>query len=277
MTAPLEFVIGQPQACELLGRALANDRIAHAYLVVGPAQTGKTTLVHAFAQALLGREPETSADWRSWRPDGKELKVAQIRELIEACTTPPMGTTYQVFALFGADSLNQVSANALLKTLEEPPPRTVIILVADRLESVLPTIRSRTQLVLTSLVPAATIETTLLSRSLDPERARELAQAAGGRIGWALAEAETATVSPPWPAGDPCSPLDALAMARTLGELTGAELRATIGARLRSRWASGTAPSWDELDALESAITQLDTHVNPRLVIETLLHRQGRR
>ena len=199
------------------------------------------------------------------------ITVEQVRQLGAACATPPMGPGYQVFAVFGADCLNQVSGNALLKTLEEPPSRTVIVLVAERLDAVLPTIRSRTQLVLTSLVPETLIAQTLIAGGTAPERANELAQAAGGRIGWALTEADAAQAPLPWPEGDPGRPIEALAMAKALGDLTTADLRATMGARLRARRAQG----WDELVALEEAIAGLDAHANPKLVIETLLHRQG--
>jgi DNA polymerase-3 subunit delta' len=273
-TDPFAHILGQPRATALLRSALQNDRVAHAYLIVGPAQTGKGTLVEAFASELLGMPTEKSADWRSWQGEGARgtVKIEQTRALIAECTTPPLGDKYQVFAIFGADRFTPESANNLLKTIEEPPPRTVLLLVADRLESVLPTIRSRTQLIPTFPVDEAIIQQALLNRGVAPEQANSLAALAEGRIGWAIQQAEGEWTEPYWPDGDGQSPRGRLEMAKALGELSGPELKAAIIARIRRRWQTGRGEvGWDELSALERAVQRLDANVNAKLVIESLL------
>jgi DNA polymerase-3 subunit delta' len=273
-TDPFSHIIGQPRATALMASALQNDRVAHAYLIVGPAQTGKTTLVEAFASQLLGMPTEKSADWRAWQPEGKAggIKVAQTRELIAQCTTPPLGKGHQVFAIFGADRMNAEAGNNLLKTLEEPPPRTVLILVADRPDAVLPTIRSRTQLIPTFLVADDLVRQALLDRGVAADQAHQLTALAEGRIGWALQQLDEEWKAPFWPEGDVQSPMGRLEMAKALGELTGPELKVAITARIRSRWqSSGGAMGWDELSALERAVQRLEANVNAKLVIESLL------
>ncbi|MBC7544996.1 MAG: hypothetical protein H7338_19910 [Candidatus Sericytochromatia bacterium] len=277
-TDPFAHVIGQPRACELLRRALATDRVSHAYLIVGPAQIGKTTLVEALATQLLGMAPAKSADWRAWHPEGKAglIKMDQVREVIAACTTAPMGELSQVFAVFGAEAMGRDSGHALLKTLEEPPARTVLILVAERLESVLPTIRSRAQFIPLSLVAETTITETLIQRGVEPERAASLARQADGRIGWAISQIDGTEAEPFWPAADLRTPMGRLEAAKALGELPGPELKAALSGRIRQRWqtARDTAQDpvgWHELSALETAIQRLDANVNAKLVIEALL------
>jgi hypothetical protein len=276
---PFAAVIGQPLACELLRLALANDRVSHAYLIVGPAHVGKTMLVEALATQLLGMTPAKSADWRAWLPEGKAgvIKMDQVREVIAACTTPPMGERHQVFAVFGAGAMGRDSGHALLKTLEEPPARTVLILIAERLESVLPTIRSRAQLIPLSLVAESVIADTLTSRGVAADRSATLARSAEGRIGLAISQIEADMAEPFWPAADLSSPMGRLAAAKALGELPGPELKAALSGRIRQRWAAnrdiggGPPVGWDELSALETAIQRLDANVNAKLVVEALL------
>jgi hypothetical protein len=148
----------------------------------------------------------------------------------------------------------------------------VLLLVADRLESVLPTIRSRTQLIPTFPVDEAIIQQALLNRGVAPEQANSLAALAEGRIGWAIQQAEGEWTEPYWPDGDGQSPRGRLEMAKALGELSGPELKAAIIARIRRRWQTGRGEvGWDELSALERAVQRLDANVNAKLVIESLL------
>jgi hypothetical protein len=273
-TDPFAHILGQPRAVALMTSALQTGRVAHAYLIVGPAQTGKGTLVEAFASQLLGMPTEKSADWRSWQGEGARgtVKIEQTRALVAACTTPPLGPHYQVFAIFGADRFTLESANNLLKTLEEPPDRTVLILVAERMDAVLPTIRSRTQLIPTFPVDEAIIRQALLDRGVEPSQAETLTQLAEGRIGWAIQQAEGGWTEPLWPEGDWHTPMGRLAVAKAFGDLSGPELKAALTARIRTRWQQAKGEvGWDELSALERAVQRLDANVNAKLVIESLL------
>jgi DNA polymerase III delta prime subunit len=274
MTTPFDHILGQPRATALLASALQNDRIAHAYLIVGPAHTGKRTLVEAFASQLLGMPTEKSGDYKAVVGEGKSggISIKQTRALIAECATPPLGKGHQVFVVFGADKLGGDAANNLLKPLEEPPPRTVFILVANRPDLILPTIRSRTQLIPTFPVDEAIIRQALIAQGVAGERATTLAGMAEGRIGWALQQASEPETEPFWPTGDLRSPMGRLEMAKALGDLTGPELKVAIVARLRTRWQEAPGGvGWDELSALERAVQRLDANVNAKLVVEFLV------
>jgi len=151
-----ESIEGQPRAVELLRRALADDRVAHAYAFVGPAGSGRTTTALAFAQALVGvakagphpdihlivpTPPESN-------PKGpKTIRIGAIRALERQASLKPVVAPYKVFILDDADRMTGEAPQAFLKTLEEPPARTVLILVLERARSVPATVLSRCQLV----------------------------------------------------------------------------------------------------------------------------------
>jgi DNA polymerase-3 subunit delta' len=180
---PLADVKGQGQAVEVLKRAIANDRVAPAYLFIGPEGVGKRTTALAFAMALLCQGARETADacgvCPSCRkvvrgshpdllligPDGTQIKIGkreekgdeppQIRQLIRAAHRRPYEGTRKVLVVDEAHKMNLEAANALLKTLEEPPPGTVILLIATTLFHLPATISSRCQVVRFRLLPRA--------------------------------------------------------------------------------------------------------------------------
>ncbi len=158
----LETLERHPNARAVLGPALAPDgRPSHAYLFHGPGGAGKRTLAREFAARLLARgAPDpASAQARALagaHPDltwvvpsgAHEVLVSDIDEpVVAAASRTPFESTRRVFVIEGADQLGDESANRLLKTLEEPPAYVHLILISDRLADVLPTIRSRCQMV----------------------------------------------------------------------------------------------------------------------------------
>lgn len=208
-------VIGQPRATGLLKHSLNTDRLAHAYLFVGPAHVGKATLATNLAQALncehedrpcgrcsscnriaagmhadiqiIGRAPQVGSSEPGPR---KEIAIGQIRELKQAAGLQPYEGKYRVFIIDGAEHLNEESANCLLKTLEEPPAGVVIILVTANETRLLPTIVSRCQRIELAPVPASTIEKELVeNRGVTPDRAGILSRVCRGGIGWAISAA----------------------------------------------------------------------------------------
>jgi DNA polymerase-3 subunit delta' len=166
-------IFGHDAAARTLAQALASGRLAHAWLLTGPEGIGKATLAYRFAGATLsgsGREgPETNlalfADSRVQRQvvalshpglilirrpyDSKTkrfsaiIPVEEVRRLKSFFAHTATGEGSRVAIVDQADELNVSSANALLKTLEEPPPRTVILLITAQPGRLLPTIRSR--------------------------------------------------------------------------------------------------------------------------------------
>jgi len=204
---------GHPQARRRLHEALA--RPVHAYLFAGPAGTGKFTAARAFAQGLVCEatvcDPETGlldacgacptcvATQRDQHPDvriwtrgetDKTFKVELVRELIQAVGRKPFSAARQVHILPDLDSLTLAGANALLKTLEEPPPTSTLLLLTRDPEQLLPTLISRCQLIRFGLTPAAEIVRALVShRGISSDLAEAVAGYAEGRMGVALASA----------------------------------------------------------------------------------------
>mgnify|MGYP004653277197 CR=1 FL=1 len=160
---PMTFddVVGQEHVVRTLRHAIEANRIANAYLFIGPRGIGKTTLSRIFAKALNclsphGVEPcgvcancEEIAAGRSI--DVTELdaashnKVEDVRPIIEQCPFKPTGSKFKIYIIDECHMLSSAAWNALLKTLEEPPPHVRFVFATTEGDKVLPTIISRCQ------------------------------------------------------------------------------------------------------------------------------------
>ncbi|MGB9857593.1 MAG: ATP-binding protein [Dictyoglomaceae bacterium] len=156
-------IIGQKQAIEILKRSLKEGKISHTYLFVGPEGVGKKLTAISFAQALncpvlplegcgeclTCREIKnlTFPDLLYYTPDGMWFKIQQVREIKREIYWRAFQSKWKIFILDSAHQLRNESANALLKSLEEPPPYTIFILLVWRPEMLLPTIISRSQII----------------------------------------------------------------------------------------------------------------------------------
>ncbi len=147
---PFAALPEQADAKRLLTAAL-REGPAHAYLLHGPAGTGKRRAAYAFAGAVLGDERRVSD---GTHPDlyvlealGEMIRIDAVRELRRDLHMRPFEGDRRVYLILSAHLLNEDAADALLKDLEEPPPYAVILLVADELGPLPATIRSRCQLV----------------------------------------------------------------------------------------------------------------------------------
>lgn len=133
-------VVGQAQAVELLQSAIKQKKISHAYLFSGGRGTGKTTVARIVARDIgCNDEDIIEIDAASNRG------IEEIRELREAVRTAPFSSPYKVYILDEAHMLTKEAANALLKTLEEPPAHIVFILATTDPSKLPQTILSRTQ------------------------------------------------------------------------------------------------------------------------------------
>ncbi len=198
--------IGHEWAVALLQGAIDSERIAHAYLFTGPANIGKTHLARELAAALncTGDAPpcgvcractktarQAHPDLTFVEPDGAKIKIDQIRQVQRELALSPYEGRWRVCIITDFQTATVEAANALLKTLEEPPSRVVMILTAIDAGLLLPTIVSRCQVLPLRGVPCQTIERCLLTRGdVPPELARVLARLSAGRIGWAIRAVE---------------------------------------------------------------------------------------
>src|ERR687896_1113658 len=178
-----------PHAAAVLGAAL-DGRPAHAYLLHGPAGTGKRAAARDFAAALLARDtpdPESARtrvehgahpDLTWVAPSGAhEMLRRDVQEsVVAAAAHTPFESTHRVFVLERADTMNDEAANALLKTLEEPPPYVVLLLLTDRPSQVLPTISSRCQPVRFDPMPAAELARRLREEGVPEDTATACAR-----------------------------------------------------------------------------------------------------
>lgn len=178
----------------------AQGRLAHALLISGPAGIGKHQLANVFSQSLLCAEPVADGiacgqchacslyaagnhpDLFRLSPedDSKVIKIDQIRALIEKMSLRSHYGRYKVVILNPADAMNIAAANALLKTLEEPPADTVLFLVTARPSFLPATIRSRCQSLRLALPPAEIAQAWLAAQLDKPRDAAVLLGLAGG-------------------------------------------------------------------------------------------------
>jgi DNA polymerase-3 subunit delta' len=175
-----------PHAAAVLGAALREGAApAHAYLLAGPAGAGKRAAARAFAAALLSRdaadpagarlrvEHDTHPDLTWVAPTGAhEMLRRDVNEaVVAAAARTPFEASHRVFVLERAETMNDETANSLLKTLEEPPPYVVLLLLSDRPGQVLPTIASRCQPVRFDAPAPERLAERLQARGVAPEDA----------------------------------------------------------------------------------------------------------
>jgi DNA polymerase-3 subunit delta' len=180
--------LGEQPEARLLLAAAVKEGPAHAYLFHGPRGVGKRAAARAFAAALLGDERRVQA---GTHPDlfllealGEMIRIDEVRALHRDLHMRPYEAEWRVYVIADAHLLNEDAADALLKDLEEPPPYAVIVLVADELGPLPPTIRSRCQLVPFRRVPERVIRSLLAERApgLSEPEAKALARVSGGRL-----------------------------------------------------------------------------------------------
>jgi DNA polymerase-3 subunit delta' len=164
----LDAILDQPRAVDLLTRALATDRVAHAYAFIGPVGSGRMTTALAFAGALLCAEGGCGAcrDCRAAasrqhpdlhvlvptppekNPKGTPvIRVEPLRQMVRETSLRPVMSRRRVLIVDGADSMTEGTPETILKFLEEPAPGTVIVLILARARAVPATIISRCQIV----------------------------------------------------------------------------------------------------------------------------------
>jgi DNA polymerase III subunit delta' len=311
--------VGHEWAVALLERALANRHTAQAYLFTGASNIGKTHLARELAAALncTGAEPPCGECWSCAHiaqgthpdvvivePDGARIKIDQVRSLQHDLSLSPYRGRWRACIITDFQLATTEAANALLKTLEEPPAHAMLILTATDASLLLPTIVSRCQVLALRAVPVDQIARALVSRwQVREDRAQLLARLSAGRVGWAIRAAQ-----------DPAILADREKHLETLLELLrqGRAARITAAERLsklddlsdiirlwQAWWrdvllvqngCEDLVANVDSLDALrlwaarggagsapaalreaETALSRLEQNVNPRLAVEVML------
>jgi DNA polymerase-3 subunit delta' len=193
-------VVGQPAVVAELRAAVADPTaMTHAWLFTGPPGSGRSVAARAFAAALQcprGGDGTchacrtvlagTHADVSVIVPDGLSIGVLEARELVRVAGRAPSQGRWQVIVVEDADRMSEAASNAVLKMIEEPPPRTVVMLCAPSLhpDDVPVTIRSRCRVVALRTPTADAIADVLVRRDgVDPALAAWSAGAAGGHVG----------------------------------------------------------------------------------------------
>ena len=135
-------VIGHQNIVKYLENSLIKNRLTGTYLFYGIANLGKTTVAETFADKILSIRGKSTTEFYPLKclPDKKDISIEQVREWRRSLFLKSFDDQYKVGIIYDADRLNNQSANALLKTIEEPTVNTVIIIVSSRWHSLLGTI-----------------------------------------------------------------------------------------------------------------------------------------
>lgn len=197
----LADVKGQNRVLEALKRSIAANRVAHAYLFEGPNGCGRRTTALALIQAMFCSLPvngDACGSCSSCRkcssgnhpdlhllaplPDKRDISIDQVRELQQVLALRPFEANRKACLIEPAERMNDKSANALLKTLEEPPGAALIILLTNQADLLLPTIRSRCQHLRFSPLDEQTVVELLIQQGVEREQAEKIAALAEGSM-----------------------------------------------------------------------------------------------
>jgi DNA polymerase-3 subunit delta' len=308
VSAGFSTLVGQAQAVELLTQAIERDRIAPAYLFVGPEGVGRKRAAHAFLDALLAQsvnfnrqqQTENHPDilWvePTYQHQGKamtatallekgialpkgrpQVRLEQVRDIARFLSQAPMEASRLLVIIDGAQTMGEAAANGLLKTLEEPGHGTLILL-APRAEALLPTIVSRCQRIPFVRLSAADLQRVLQQAGHDELlNSPQILRMAQGSPGLALQYWDKCQTIPS-EILQGCqslsqSPRQCLELAQQITKALDLESQSWLLDYLQQYyWARGlSAP----ITPLEQAKTYLNSYVQPQLVWEVTLLKLG--
>jgi DNA polymerase III delta' subunit len=239
-------IFGQDAALDVLRRAYRADRLPHGLIFAGPVGVGKATGARALGGLFLCEKPKDDSPCgrcESCRvfdagnhPDyhviyrqlvrldketskAKELSVHVVRDfLIGPANRKPVMNRGKVFVVEESELMNPTAQNSLLKTLEEPAGRALIVLLTDQPGALLPTIRSRCQTIRFAALPESLVRAELEKRGINKAVAADAARLAAGSLGLALKWIEDGVVAA---AKELIGQIDGLSAGRGAGDLPG--------------------------------------------------------
>ncbi|MDF2674202.1 MAG: family ATPase [Clostridiales bacterium] len=191
-------VLGQEFITDAFKKAFDNDKVSHAYILTGPEGIGKSIMAMFMASTILckgtnkpcgdcnpcikishGNHP----DVKLISPKGRSIGVDNIRDLIDEIYTKPYEGDKKIVIIKNSDSITVQGQNAILKTLEEPSKDTTIIMLAENINAILPTIQSRCQILRLGRIPKEKIKAYLISQGVDEKKAATAANLSDGIVG----------------------------------------------------------------------------------------------
>jgi DNA polymerase III delta' subunit len=219
-------ILGQPAAIDDIRRAYLADRLPHGLIFAGPVGVGKATTAAALGKLFLCEHPNAAIpcgrcescrvfsagnhpDYRvitkeliryhdkTGTSKGIEMSIKVLRpELIEPANRKPLMGRGKVFIIEQAEMMNAQAQNSILKTLEEPAGRTIIVLLTDQPGALLPTIRSRCQMFRFAALDLNLVLAALQKRGIDKATAADAARFADGSLGVAIKWIEDGVIEP---------------------------------------------------------------------------------
>ncbi len=193
-------LIGHKEAKDLFLKALHSGKVAHAWILSGPTGIGKATFAYHMARYVLSNRQDGNTEFKSDDPlyrrtvaqshgdlhtletEGNEISVDLVRQLNSSLNQTQVETGWRVVIIDGADRLNRNAANALLKRLEEPPTQTLFFLTTSYPGKLLPTIRSRCQVLPLNPLTDEQVKLVFISQNLQLPDFTILAQGSPGRL-----------------------------------------------------------------------------------------------
>ncbi len=202
---PFTDILAQDHIIDHFKKAIKADHLSHAYIFTGQNGVGKTLFAKEFAKALNCRNDKNDSCnscsncirieknsypdifWTDREEKAKFIKIEDIRNLQNTVRLSPLESDYKIFIIKEADRMNEEASNCLLKTLEEPSPNTIIILIANSMTSIKDTIISRCQIVRFHPIPTHIIENQLTDKSdADANNIGWISRFSNGSLGNAL-------------------------------------------------------------------------------------------
>lgn len=202
---PFTDISAHDHIIEHFRKALAINHLSHAYIFTGQDGIGKTLFAKEFSKALfcgkyehdscnscktcirIEKDNHPDIHWITIDAKAKFIKIENIRDLQYSIRLSPVESDHKVFIIKAADSMNEEASNCLLKTLEEPSPNTIIILIANSLTPVKETIKSRCQIIRFRPIPTNIIENLLINKfNVDKNKVGWISRFCSGSLGNAI-------------------------------------------------------------------------------------------